>query len=593
VVARRIPGVAVAVAVVVVVIPSFVVAVSLRGSEDAEVDARLGRAAGDVAQTLEQELGRLVDLAADVAISSMLVEDLNAGSYAELLDQYRLAERFPALNGISYVERVTPAQVEGLLARRSPGGPVLELIDDAGEELVRPVTLSYPLERNRAVLGVDLTSRPESRAAHDSAVRRSQPVLSDLTQIVQLRPGEPGASIHLPVGDRQPEATIGMVFSVERLLADLAPLPSGVEIRLTDPDSAVFPDPVVLPAAEPLLERSASALARVSGEEWLLEVVATEGYVQPLLRRGSTLLALGGAVAGLLVGLLVFALASRERHAIELVAERTAEVRATNAELAAANAKLAAANAQLELADKDKDDFLAAVSHELRTPLTVIAGFVESMRWLQPTGDELEAMLGPIDRNVRRLDGLVADLLTLVSLDAGVLTSYPEPVRLRQVLDRVPVELVGLPSSVVRIRVDGDPVANVDPRHLERILINLLANADRHGRPPIELEARTRDEASVEVTVRDHGEGIAGEQVQVVFERFTRAPGKRAVSGTGLGLAIVQELTALNGGGISYRDAGPGASFTVWLPVAESIVPAARPRPDADATGRRSSRRPA
>jgi signal transduction histidine kinase len=576
----------VAIAVVVVVIPAFAVATSLRGSEEAEIDRRLERAAEDVAQTMEQELGRLADLAADVAISTTLVEELNAGTYATLLDRYRIDARFPALNGISYVERVPVGEVEDLLVRRAPGGPPLVLLDVTTEDLVRPVTMSYPLERNRAVLGVDLTSRPESRSAHDTAVRTGQPVLSDLTQIVQLAPGEPGASLHVPVPGAEPPATLGMVFSVGELFRDLAPLPTGVEIRLTDPHSALFPEPVILPAGEPLLERSATARAVSGGEEWIIEVVATEGYVQALFRRGSTWLALGGAVAGLLVGLLVFALSSRERHATELVSARTAEVRRTNEELAAANRELARANAQLEVADRDKDDFLAAVSHELRTPLTVIAGFVESMRWLQPTGDQLEAMLQPIERNVRRLDGLVADLLTLVSLDAGALISHPEPVRLREMLGWVPTELVGLPSSVVGVEVDGDPVASVDPRHLERILINLLANADRHGRPPIELSARQREDAVVELTVRDHGDGIPGEGIDVVFERFTRAPGKRAVAGTGLGLAIVRELTSLNGGGISYRSADPGACFTVWLPAAVGVPTAAEHRDP----GRRSPR---
>lgn len=592
---REVPGVVVAIAVVVVVVPALIVAVSLRGSEEAEVDRRLGRAAADVAQLMEQELGRLEDLAADVAISTTLVGDLNAGTYATLLDRYEIDERFPALNGISYVERVPLEEVDALLRRREIGGPPLALVDATETGEVLPVTMSYPLERNRAVLGVDLGSRPGSRATHETAMRTGQPVLSDLTQIVQLAPGEPGASLHLPVEGAEPPATVGMVFSVGELFGGLAPLPAGVEVRLTDPDSALFPEPVILPAGEPLLDRSAIARARSGGEEWVIEVVATQGYVQPLLRRGSTLLALGGAIAGLLVGLLVFSLSSRERHATGLVSVRTAEVRAANAELAAANAGLAAANtelaqanAQLEVADRDKDEFLAAVSHELRTPLTVIAGFVESMRWMQPTGEELEAMLAPIERNVRRLDALVADLLMLVSLDAGALTSRPEPVRLAELLRWVPTELVGLPASVVDVEVDGDPVVNVDPRHLERILINLLANADRHGRPPIELRARQRDDAVVELTVRDHGEGIAGEQIDVVFERFTRAPGKRAVAGTGLGLAIVRELTSLNGGGIDYRGAGPGACFTVWLPAADRAPRAAERR----APGRGAQRRP-
>jgi signal transduction histidine kinase len=265
------------------------------------------------------------------------------------------------------------------------------------------------------------------------------------------------------------------------------------------------------------------------------------------------------------------------------VAERTAEVRTANAELAATNLELAAANNQLELADRNKDDFLAAVSHELRTPLTVISGFVESLRRLRPTGDELEDLLQPIERNVHRLDGLVADLLTLVSLDAGALVPHPEPVRLADVMAQVARELAGLPSEVVLVQVEGDPVAMVDRGHLERMLVNLLTNADRHGEPPIEVAARQRDEGFVELAVRDHGAGIPEDEAEVVFERFTRAPSTQAVVGTGLGLTIVRELATLGGGGVVYSSAQPGARFTVWMPTADQLtavdgaLPAVRP----------------
>ncbi|MFP4312334.1 MAG: ATP-binding protein [Nitriliruptoraceae bacterium] len=566
---RQVPGTAAAIAVLVLLVPALVLAVSLRRTEEAQVERRLASTAEGVASLLEGELRRIQDLGTDIAISTTLVDALDSGAYQMLLERYGLMERFPGLNGVTYVERVTARQAAALLDQRASGGPRLELAEPAGEALVRLATLSYPLDRNRAVLGVDLTSRPESRAAHDTAHRTGDPTLSDLTQIVQLLPGEPGASLHLPVPGSDPPATLGMVFSVARLFEELTPRPADVELRLRDPDSGVFPDPVVLPAGGPRLDRSAQAGAAVAGQVWVVEAVATQGYVQPLLRRGSTLLALGGTVAAMLVGLLVFTLATREQHARGLVAERTVQLREANADLAGLNQELATANSQLELADQDKDEFLAAVSHELRTPLTVIAGFVESVRWQRPTGEELDAMLLPIDRNVRRLDLLVSDLLTLVSLDAGALTSRPEPVPLRHLLARAPGELAGLPAEWVEVEVEGEPVASVDPSHLERIVVNLLTNAERHGAPPIVLRARRcPDEAFVELTVRDHGAGIPAEEAEIVFERFTRAPGKPAVNGTGLGLAIVRELATLNGGVIRYLGAQPGACFVVRLPAA-------------------------
>lgn len=565
----RAPGRAAAIAVTVVLVPTLLVFWSFRASEEAEVERRLERAAEDVVTTVDQELGRLVDLAADLAISLSLVDRLDAGAYAALLDRYDLERRFPALNGVSFIDRVRRDEVLEVLRRRAPGGPDLVLREDGGEGTVRPVTMSYPLERNRAVLGVDLTSRPESRVAHDGAIRTGGPVLSDLTQIVQLPVGEPGAVLHLPVplpGEGQAGATVALVLSVQDLLEGLDPVPADVEVRLLEPTSAVFPDPVVLPAAAPAGDRTARVAGVAPGQDWVVEVAATAAFVQPLARRGSTLLVVGGVIVALLVGFLAHSLAGRERLATALVAERTAQLTDANRELAAANRELGVANVRLEEADRSKDDFLAAVSHELRTPLTVIGGFVESLRRLQPTGSDLASMLDPVDRNVRRLDVLVGDLLTLVSLDAGAVAVHPEAVHLAEVLPDAARELAGLSPTQVRVEVMGDPVACVDRAHLERILANLLVNADRHGRPPIELHARARDGHVVELCVRDHGPGIREDQLEVVFERFRREPGKPAVTGTGLGLAIVRELATLAGGAITYEHADPGARFRLWLP---------------------------
>ena len=557
---------AVALGVAAVLLLTLVAVVALRGAEQAEDRQRIDRAGEDVARTIETELGRVADLAQDIAVATSLVEELHAGSYAQLLTDMAIIHRFPALTGVSYIERVPREEVAAVLAVREAGGPALSLREDAGEPTVRLLSMSFPPDPNQAALGVDLGSRPESRAAHDTALSRAGPVLSNLTRIVQLPPDEPGVVLHAPVpsGDVL-TTTVGLVLSVPGLLAGLEPLPADVQVALIDPGSAVFDEPVVLTAGEELAELAATSQVTVPGQTWEVTVTATTAFAQPAIRRGSTQLAIGGAVAALLVGLLVHTLASRERHASELVALRTTEV-------SDANRELAAANAQLEAAGRSKDDFLAAVSHELRTPLTVIRGFVESMTRLQPQGEELAAMLHPISRNVQRLDSLVGDLLTLVSLDAGALVSHREPIELGPFLARAPQELAGLDAGSIRVEVTGSPTVHADPRHLERIVVNLLVNADRHGAPPIELTARTID-GVVELTVRDHGPGVRAGDAQVVFERFARAAGQQAVTGTGLGLAIVRELAVLGGGAADYTDAHPGARFTVRLPAAPSPPP--------------------
>ena len=575
-------GTSVALAVTAVLLLTVVAVTSLFTAERDENDQRLERAARDVATTASTELTRLSDLGEDLAVTLALVHgELDAGSYETLLRGFGLERRFPSLTGVSYVERVPRPQLEERLARREPGGPPLVLFDDTGEDPVRLLTMSYPRVTNQAALGVDLGSRPESRVAHDRAVARRAPTLANLTRIVQLPPDEPGVSVHIPVVvDEEVVATVGLVVSVPGFLRGLQPLPSGVEVAVLDPGSPAFPDPVRLASGPPADGRSATTTLALLGQEWELTVTANEAFETPWYRRGSSLLGLGGAVAALLVGLLVGSLATREQHASNLVSERTREVSMVNAQLLAANDQLGAlnrdlagtnleladANRRLEIAGRDKDEFLAAVSHELRTPLTVIGGFLESLRRLQPSGQELVDMLDPIDRGFRRLDLMVGDLLTLVSLDAGAEVAHPEPVQLEAFLASAPAQLMSRDHGMVDVEVTGAPVASVDLEHLERIVANLLANAVQHGLPPVVLSAAEVGSGRVEITVRDHGPGIPAAEADVVFQRFARITGQRAVTGTGLGLAIVRELAELAGGAVTYTGAEPGARFTVLLP---------------------------
>lgn len=559
--------VAVALAVAAVVALTLAAVLSLRAAERQDDERRLEQAAEDVATTVTTEFDRLADLAQDLAVALPMVERLDAGGYEQLLGRFELERRFPALTGVSYIDRVPRDEVADRLAQREPGGPPLVLREDAGQEVVRLLTMSYPIEINRAAVGVDLTSRAESRVAHDTAVARGVPVLSNLTRILQLPPEEPGVVLHSPVLDGgEVVATLGLVVSVPGFLSGLEPLPVNVEVAVADPASEVFPDPVVLETGERLSPLATSTAALVPGQGWIVTVTATDAFTQAWLRRGSTLLAIGGGVAALLVGLLVMTLATRQRHASELVTLRTSELSGANRDLAEANRELADANQRLASAGRDKDEFLAAVSHELRTPLTVITGFLELIRRLEPTGAAIGEMLDPIDRNVRRLDVLVGDLLTLVSLDAGAAVSRPEPIELEGFLASAPQELAGLSTGSVQVEVTGGPVAMADRRHLERIVVNLLVNAERHGAPPVVVRAVRGTNGSVEVSVRDHGAGLPSGQDEMVFERFARAPGQQAVTGTGLGLAIVRELVTLGGGSVRYEAASPGARFIVRLP---------------------------
>ena len=545
------------VVVVAVVLLAGVAAAALRaGERDAEQDL-VDRTATVTAATVRLELTRYGDIAQDMAITLGGSDDLDQVGYVDWLEELRLEERVPELVGVNLVRRVDRAVLDdGVLELGSRRIPVF---DDAGEPTLRVLTHAYPEATNGAVIGLDVTSRPESRVAHDAAIAADRAVLSDAAFVIQV-PDEPGALLHAPIrDDAGTTRTLAMVMSAPRLLAATEAAPTGITVELIDPTST-YTDLLARQGPPVGVDDPVAATAEVDAAEqdWVVRAVAVPGFAAAWYERASTAVLVGGLVVALLVGWLARTLSSRERIATELAASRTAELTEVNERLAATNAALADAS-------RSKDEFLASISHELRTPLTVIAGFVEVLRrsGLDPSAADY---LDPIERNVRRLDTLVADLLTLVSIDAGAVTAFPDELDLTEILYRAPQDLVMLEPDQVRLAVPDGLRVTVDRRHLERVLTNLLGNALRHGATPIEIEAFAQGPDQVAITIRDHGAGIEEAERLDVFERFSRGHDSVNVPGTGLGLAIVRELLSINGGTIRYEDAEPGARFRIVLP---------------------------
>jgi signal transduction histidine kinase len=184
-----------------------------------------------------------------------------------------------------------------------------------------------------------------------------------------------------------------------------------------------------------------------------------------------------------------------------------------------------------------------------------------------PAGVDL-VVIGPeLLADVDRLERLASDLLELARLDNT--TVEHTPIDIREVVSD---ELAATTSRSIRYQTDGptEPViVRGDRRQLQRMLRNLLDNADRYAASTIQVCLRDAgDHALLEVI--DDGPGIAVEDRLKIFERFTRLDDARATEhgGAGLGLAIVNEIIRAHHGSIHVNDrqAGHGARFTIELP---------------------------
>jgi len=254
------------------------------------------------------------------------------------------------------------------------------------------------------------------------------------------------------------------------------------------------------------------------------------------------------------------------------VAEQTDELLRLVRGLQGRTVSLAAANAKLRESEEQRSWFFTTASHELRTPLTAVVGFATTLRygWGRISDDERLEFVRSIERQGRRLVQLTEDLLTIAAADRDALAV---DVRATEVAPVLELALESFASANAAIEVDLPPDLEVvaDPERLTQIMVNLIANALRYGREPIVIEAH-REGGEVEISVRDHGEGIPADLRERLFDRFARSPSQetRIQQGFGLGLAIASELVRIQDGSLRYEDATPsGARLVVRLPAVD------------------------
>jgi two-component system, OmpR family, sensor histidine kinase MprB len=222
--------------------------------------------------------------------------------------------------------------------------------------------------------------------------------------------------------------------------------------------------------------------------------------------------------------------------------------------------------AALEASREAQRQLVADASHELRTPLTSVRTNVELLARAPDLPEaERERIVESVSAQVEELSVLVVDLVDLARppTNGGERSEEDEDVR----LDIVVQEVVGAARAHAPDRefvVEAEPCIVLGSRpRLHRAVRNLLDNAVKWGPPgkPIEVAVR-----GGEVVVRDHGPGIAADDLPHVFDRFYRAPSARGLPGSGLGLAIVRQVAEAHGGTVRAEPAdGGGARLRMCL----------------------------
>ena len=222
-------------------------------------------------------------------------------------------------------------------------------------------------------------------------------------------------------------------------------------------------------------------------------------------------------------------------------------------------------------------DFVANVSHELRTPIASLKAMAETLQ--AGAIDDQEAARDFVRRMATEIDDLarlVEELLLIGRLESGQLVVAPTIVSAAALLDGARERLGPLAERAhVRLVVDRAeraPMVVADPERIGQVFANLVHNATKHTPIGGEIHlSAAPDGRAVVFTVSDTGDGIAGGDVDRIFERFYKSDPSRADGGSGLGLSIAKHIVEAHGGVIRAASAGPGrgATFTFTLPAAE------------------------
>lgn len=234
---------------------------------------------------------------------------------------------------------------------------------------------------------------------------------------------------------------------------------------------------------------------------------------------------------------------------------------------------------QLEQQEQIRREFVTNVAHEIKTPLAVMQGFTETMiDGLVKTEQERDEYLQNILDEINRLKRLVNELLDLKRMEEGHFDFDQAPCDLREIISQVQRKLGQLAvEKGIHLEINLEkklPLVICNSDRIERVLINLIANAIRHTPTGGKIALYVTTKANqVHLRISDTGEGIAPEDLPLIWERFYKGDKSRTRSqgGTGLGLAIVKQIVEGHGGQINVESKlKEGTTFNIVLPIKQA-----------------------
>jgi PAS domain S-box-containing protein len=279
---------------------------------------------------------------------------------------------------------------------------------------------------------------------------------------------------------------------------------------------------------------------------------------------------------------------SERKRQEEALRQQAVSLARATADLQSVNEQLQARQLELENAMSARSRFYASMSHELRTPINAILGYSSLLldNIYGPLTPEQARGIERANKAAKHLLELVNDILDLSKIEAGKIELEIQPTAFPAIIQDLFVTVRPMADehgSELSLRCeDAGPVdapqggartvgwvsVITDPRRVRQILLNLLSNAIKFGEgKPIDVTCRALADGGVQVEVRDHGPGIAPDDVEKIFDEFVQLSQPNQHQGTGLGLPISRRLAKLLDGDLEVESVpGEGSTFRLLLP---------------------------
>lgn len=222
---------------------------------------------------------------------------------------------------------------------------------------------------------------------------------------------------------------------------------------------------------------------------------------------------------------------------------------------------------RLENSFKKEQQLTSDISHELRTPISVIYSQCQLSLEGEQSTEEYKEALELIERQSRKMSGLINDMLAFSRLERGAEAIRLEPVNLSECVTAVCEDMSLIGENEITLKYDIEPEITVGGSFelLTRMTANLISNAYRYGKTGGNITVTLRSENdSARLAVEDDGIGISDRDIEKIWDRFYRGDASRSSGGTGLGLSFVREIAEIHSAkALVQSEEGVGSRFEI------------------------------